>query len=109
MVTAESSPVVDTVSPKPSLLPAPSPRLVSIDVVRGLVMVLMTLDHARDFMTYARPSPEDLAHTTGALFFTRFITHFCAPVFAFLAGTGAFLSTRLGKSIPQLSGFFLSR
>jgi uncharacterized membrane protein len=62
-------------------------------------MILMALDHTRDFLSYARSAPEDLAHTTGALFFTRFITHYCAPVFAFLAGTGAFLSTRRGKSI----------
>src|SRR3954467_716699 len=84
-------------------------RLVSIDVLRGLVMILMALDHTRDFMTYLRFPPEDMAHTYGALFFTRFITHYCAPVFAFLAGTGAFLSTRRGKSLPELSRFFVTR
>ena len=72
-------------------------------------MVLMALDHARDFMWNGRFAPEDLAHTSGALFFTRFITHYCAPVFAFLAGTGAYLSTRRGKSLPQVSLFFLTR
>ena len=72
-------------------------------------MVLMALDHTRDFFSYLRFAPEDMAHTYGALFFTRFITHYCAPVFAFLAGTGAYLSTRRGKSIPQLSRFFLTR
>ncbi len=72
-------------------------------------MVIMALDHTRDFMTYQRSAPEDMAHTYGALFFTRFITHFCAPVFAFLAGTGAFLATRRGKSIQQVSRFFLTR
>jgi len=72
-------------------------------------MVLMALDHTRDFMTNLRVAPEDLTHTNGALFFTRFITHFCAPVFAFLAGTGAFLSTRRGKSLQQLSRFFVTR
>ena len=80
-----------------------------MDILRGLAMVVMALDHTRDFMTYLRITPEDVAHTYGALFFTRFITHYCAPIFSFLAGTGAFLSTRRGKSIPQLSGFFLSR
>jgi len=72
-------------------------------------MVIMALDHTRDFMTYQRFAPEDVAHTSGALFFTRFITHFCAPVFAFLAGTGAFLATSRGKSIPQVSRFFWTR
>jgi uncharacterized membrane protein len=72
-------------------------------------MVLMALDHARDFFSYLRVTPEDIAHTYGALFFTRYVTHYCAPVFAFLAGTGAYLSTRRGKSIPQLSRFFLTR
>src|SRR5262249_52154224 len=67
------------------------------------------LDHTRDFLSYARPAPEDLAHTTGALFFTRVVTHYCASIFAFLAGTGAFLSTRRGKSIPQVLRFFLTR
>jgi uncharacterized membrane protein len=72
-------------------------------------MVIMALDHARDFLTFTRSAPEDLAHTTAALFFTRFITHFCAPVFAFLAGAGAFLSTRKGTSVQQISMFFLTR
>jgi uncharacterized membrane protein len=92
-----------------SFQPATLSRLVSVDLLRGLVMVLMALDHTRDFLTYVRTAPEDLAHTYGALFFTRFITHYCAPVFAFLAGTGAFLSTRRGKSLSQLSRFFVSR
>ena len=52
-------------------------------------MVIMALDHTRDFMSYLRFAPEDMARTYGALFFTRFITDFCAPVFAFLAGAGA--------------------
>ncbi len=72
-------------------------------------MVIMALDHTRDFMTSVRFAPEDLSHTNGALFFTRFITHYCAPLFAFLAGTGAFLSTRRGKSLPEVSRFFLTR
>jgi uncharacterized membrane protein len=72
-------------------------------------MVLMALDHPRDFFSHPGFPPEDLAHTNGALFFTRVITHYCAPVFAFLAGTGAFLSTNRGKSVQQLSRFFLTR
>src|SRR5215831_8501101 len=109
MVTVASSPAVTIVDRKPSFLPAQAPRLVSVDVLRGVVMVIMALDHTRDFLSYVRTAPEDLAHTNGALFFTRFVTHYCAPVFAFLAGTGAFLSTRRGKSLPQLSRFFLTR
>src|SRR5215471_14163326 len=109
MVTAASSPVPVTVPTKPSLLPAKAPRLVSVDVLRGLVMVLMALDHTRDFFTNLRFAPDDVSHTYGALFVTRFVTHYCAPVFAFLAGTGASLSPRRGKSIPQLSRFFLTR
>ena len=109
MVTASSSPSDITVGTKSPLLPAPVPRLASVDVLRGIVMVIMALDHTRDFMTYLRFPPEDMAHTHGALFFTRFITHFCAPVFAFLAGTGAFLSTSRGKSLQELSRFFVTR
>src|SRR5215472_647104 len=92
-----------------SVLSAPVPRIVSVDVLRGIVMVIMALDHTRDFLTNHPFAPEDLAHTSGALFFTRFITHYCAPVFAFLAGTGAFLSTRRGKSLQQVSWFFVTR
>ena len=109
MVTVASSRAVATVSTRAPLRLVQAPRLVSVDVLRGLVMALMALDHTRDFLSYLRFPPEDMGHTYGALFFTRFITHFCAPVFAFLAGTGAFLSTRRGKSIPQVSRFFLTR
>ena len=63
--------------------------------------MIMALDHTRDFLTNLRFAPEDMSHTYGALFFTRFITHYCAPVFAFLAGTGAFLATRRGKSLGK--------
>ncbi len=109
MATAVISPAVTSVSTKARLLSAQVQRLVSVDVLRGLVMVIMALDHTRDFMTSLRFAPEDMAHTYGALFFTRFITHYCAPVFAFLAGTGAFLSTSRGKSVQQISRFFWTR
>src|SRR6266436_3764689 len=109
MVTAASSPAVVNLDKKPSVVPGQVPRLVSVDVLRGLVMVIMALDHTRDFLTSVRTAPEDVAHTNGALFFTRFVTHFCAPVFAFLAGTGAFLATSRGKSLQQVSRFFFSR
>ena len=108
MVASVGSPVA-AARAKASGLSAQAPRLVSVDALRGLVMVIMALDHTRDFMSYQGFPPEDMAHTNGALFFTRFITHFCAPVFAFLGGTGAFLATRRGKSLPQVSRFFLTR
>src|SRR6266550_2921263 len=109
MVTVAVSPAATIVDTTSSFLPAQAPRLASVDVLRGLVMILMALDHVRDFMSYPGFPPEDMAHTNGALFFTRSVTHFCAPVFAFLAGTGAFLATSRGKTIQQVSRFFLTR
>ncbi len=84
------------------------PRLESIDVVRGLVMVFMAIDHTRDYFTYLHFEPESLSKTYYALFFTRWITHFCAPLFFFLAGTGAFLYG-YGRSPAQLSRFLWTR
>ena len=90
-------------------LPGPS-RLYSVDMLRGLVMVIMALDHVRDFFSDAFSfDPTDLTQTNAPLFFTRWITHFCAPVFVFLAGTGAFLSASRGKTKKDLAGFLLSR
>ena len=74
-------------------------------------MVLMALDHVRDFFHHDALlfEPSDLGQTNAALFFTRWITHFCAPVFFFLAGTGAFLSSGRGKSKNDLARFLVSR
>ena len=85
------------------------PRLDSVDLLRGLVMVIMALDHVRDYFTNVRFDPLDLTHTNAALYMTRWITHFCAPAFVFLAGTGAFLSTTRGKTKASLSRFLLTR
>jgi uncharacterized membrane protein len=84
-------------------------RVDAIDWLRGLVMVLMVLDHARMYLSEARFDPTDLAHTTPLLFLTRWITHFCAPVFVFLAGTSAFLSGSRRGSRRALAGFLASR
>lgn len=84
-------------------------RLASVDGVRGLVMVLMALDHVREFWYRIAFSPTDLSHTTAALFMTRWITHFCAPLFVFLAGTGAFLSLTRGKSKQELAWYLFTR
>jgi uncharacterized membrane protein len=82
-----------------------SGRIVLLDIMRGLVMVIMALDHTRDFFTNLRFEPENLAQTYYALFFTRWITHFCAPLFFFLAGTGAFFYGR--RRTPQALSRFL--
>ncbi|HET7872338.1 MAG TPA: heparan-alpha-glucosaminide N-acetyltransferase domain-containing protein [Terriglobales bacterium] len=82
----------------------------SVDALRGLVMALMALDHVRDYFSNAYFfEPTDLTQTNAALFFTRWITHLCAPVFVFLAGTGAFLSASRGKTKKGLAGFLLTR
>jgi len=97
-------------------LTVPRSRIQSIDILRGIVMVIMAIDHVRDFF-YKAPvtsgasvatSPTDLATTTPALFFTRWITHFCAPIFVFLAGTSIFLMSRK-KSKPELTTFLVKR
>src|ERR1017187_7592141 len=85
-------------------------RIRTVDAVRGAVMILMALDHG-DFIHWAAMSfsPTDLAHTTAAIFLTRWVTHFCAPVFAFKAGMGAFLWVRRNRTTAQLSRFLLTR
>ncbi len=69
-------------------------RIEAVDVVRGVIMILMALDHVRDFFGVPGVNPTDPATTTIPLFFTRWVTHFCAPVFFLLTGTGAYLSLR---------------
>jgi uncharacterized membrane protein len=83
-------------------------RLESVDVVRGVIMILMALDHTRDFFGQTSFSPTDPTQTTIPLFFTRWVTHFCAPVFFLLTGTGAYLSLRR-KSKAELSRFLFTR
>jgi len=88
-----------------------SPRVNAVDLLRGIIMAIMLLDHTRDFIhrEVLNFEPTNLTRTNTLLFFTRWITHFCAPVFVFLAGTGAFLQGVRGKSKAELSKFLITR
>ena len=95
---------------KPQLLQKTTSRIQSIDLLRGIVMIIMALDHTRDYFhaDVTLFMPDDLSQTSPILFLTSWITHFCAPVFVFLAGTSAFLSGQR-KSKKELSVFLLTR
>src|SRR5687767_15647980 len=86
-------------------------RLPSVDALRGLVMIIMALDHVRDFLHRAAmsSSPTDLRITTPLLFMTRWVTHLCAPVFMLTAGLGAFFYWKSGRTRKQLSWFLVTR
>lgn len=88
--------------------PARRQRLESVDLLRGIAMIVMALDHTRDFFGDYSRNPTDPATTTAALFFTRWITHFCAPTFFLLTGVGARLS--LGRKTPaEVSRYLFTR
>ncbi len=86
-------------------------RIQSIDFARGLVMVIMALDHVRDLMHNDAfiQDPTDLNTTTPILFFTRWITHLCAPTFVFLSGVSVFMSLESSKSLAEVRSFLLKR
>jgi len=90
---------------------AQSTRVASIDFLRGLVMIIMALDHVRMYFGFGTwySEPTNLATTTPLLFFTRWITHFCAPVFVFLAGASAFLYGMRRANIREAASFLLTR
>jgi uncharacterized membrane protein len=83
------------------------PRLDSIDLLRGLIMVLMALDHTRDFFGTSAMNPRYVHDPT--LFLTRWVTHFCAPIFIFLAGLSAFLYGNGGRTKQEVSFFLFTR
>ena len=89
-------------------VPVKRSRIESVDVLRGVIMLIMAIDHVRDYFGFPGVNPTDPATTTFPLFFTRWITHFCAPVFFLLTGTGAYLVLRR-KSKRELSQFLFTR
>lgn len=90
--------------------PSAKQRFESIDIVRGAIMIIMALDHVRHFLHLPAMTdePTNLATTTPVLFFTRWITHFCAPAFLFLSGISAFISGQ-SKTKKELSSFLITR
>lgn len=93
----------------PSIAQATTSRVHAIDVVRGLVMAVMALDHIREFWSPTLVRPEDVAHASAGLFLTRWATHFCAPTFVFLSGTSAWLYAQKQPSPGRASRFLLTR
>ena len=107
-------PATDFALPEPELakpaemLRVESPaetRVFCVDLLRGVVMILMAVDHAHFFFRTANSVPEYLPDSSPAQFFTRWITHFCAPWFIFLAGTSAFLLRSAASPGPKSHDF----
>ena len=101
---------METLSSAVPVVPVKSKRIHSIDLLRGTVMIIMALDHVRDYFHAGafQFDPTDLTRTDVPLFFTRWITHFCAPIFTFLAGASAFLNSTK-KTPKELSLFLFTR
>src|SRR5918911_5604262 len=95
----------------PARATAQSTRITTIDFLRGLVMIIMALDHVRMYFGLGTwySEPTNLATTTPLLFFTRWITHLCAPAFVFLAGASAFLYESKQANIKETAWFLLTR
>jgi uncharacterized membrane protein len=103
------SSIFPAAAPAPVLPRAATPRVQALDVVRGLVMVIMALDHSRDFWSPFPVRPEDVAHAPALLFFTRWVTHFCAPTFVFLSGCSVYLYEQKRQNPAAVSRFLLTR
>ena len=100
------------VSPSTSVAKIAAPRgarVESVDLLRGLIMVIMAIDHTRDFFSSASVDPSDPVHAWPALFATRWITHICAPGFVALAGVSIYLQRQRGKTVSELRTFLVSR
>jgi uncharacterized membrane protein len=97
--------------PRPAPRPAVArPRLDSVDRLRGLVMALMALDHVRDFFGDCTfDAVNDMAKTTVPVYFTRWVSHFCAPTFVFLTGVGIYLYSARGRTKPEMSWYLITR
>src|SRR5579871_5630337 len=86
-----------------------SRRVAAVDVLRGLIMIVMALDHVRDFFSNAQVNPTDPVNSWPMLFFTRWITHLCAPGFVALAGTSVYLQRQRGRSAGDMAKKLVSR
>lgn len=100
---------IETAPLVPAAVRAPAGRIPSLDIVRGTVMVLMALDHVRDWVTNLRFRPEDLSQASAALFATRWVTHFCAPAFFLLAGMGIGILLDRGRQPREMSRYLFTR
>jgi len=114
MTDTVAAPATPASPARPAALTA-GVRISEIDMMRGLVIVIMALDHVRDFffngagMVGIGGNLLDPEVTTPAIYITRWITHLCAPTFVFLAGVSAYLQFAKGKATPNLSRFLLTR
>jgi uncharacterized membrane protein len=108
MTTSESGAADESGTAATMAIPRTKMRISSIDILRGLVMLIMAIDHIRDNFHRGAPNPTDLHTTTLALFFTRWITHFCAPAFVFLSGVSAYLAGKR-RTQNQLGIFLIKR
>lgn len=104
-----STPTIENKLESPMFINATRERIYSIDFIRGYAMILMALDHVREAFYYFPTALLNSEQIPVSLYFTRWLTHFCAPTFIFLAGTGTFLSLRRGNTKGQTQVFLITR